>query len=435
MEREQLIHLVQQAQAGDADAMDALFSAFYNDVYYFALKTVKDEDIACDITQETFVEILRTLGNLQEPAAFVRWMKQITYHQCTRYFSKKTEILVEEDEDGNTIFDTLADQSEDSLPAEVVEREDFRRTVMQMVDALTEEQRAAVLLYYFDEMTVGQIAEIQQVSAGTVKSRLNYARKALKKSVEDYEKKHNIKLCSFAPLALFLLYFGEAAMHPAKAAAVRAAVLAKNAGAAVAADAAAGAATAGGKAAAVPLWVKAVAGVVAAALAVGALVIAVSPDKERETPDRREEKRVMQTQEETKETPSAPTESTTTFSGDMLVLYKDSLEYRDIFRGYVSDECEMFYTDNGVGFYSDEQGSCVEYAFADIDYEIRAISSDTFYYYDSESLLYVFAEGKWYACPGAAGVPLGITFNYDTGYNYLYEVQTLDEQKNLPLSL
>ena len=194
MERELLIELVTKAQNGDSSAMDELFAAFYNDVYYFALKTLKDSDLACDITQETFLEIIKTIGNLKEPVAFVTWMKQITYHQCTRYFKKKKEVLVEEDVVGLTVFDTLEDESEDSVPAEVYEKEEFRNTILEMVNNLSEEQRSAVMMYYFDEMPVGKIAEIQEVSEGTVKSRLNYARKAMKKSVEDYEKKNGIKL-------------------------------------------------------------------------------------------------------------------------------------------------------------------------------------------------------------------------------------------------
>ena len=75
MERTELIRLVKGAQAGDSTAIEDLFAAFYNDVYYFAIKTVKDEDLACDITQEAFVEVFRTIGNLKEPAAFVKWMK------------------------------------------------------------------------------------------------------------------------------------------------------------------------------------------------------------------------------------------------------------------------------------------------------------------------------------------------------------------------
>ena len=104
MERDKLVKLVTEAQKGDSKSMNLLFNEFYNDVYYFALKTVKNEDVACDVTQETFVEIIKTLNNLKEPAAFVTWMKQIAYHQCTRYFKKKKDILVDEDE--NEICDT-----------------------------------------------------------------------------------------------------------------------------------------------------------------------------------------------------------------------------------------------------------------------------------------------------------------------------------------
>lgn len=89
MEREKLVSLVSAAQSGDGGAMNELFNAFYNDVYFFALKTCADENIACEVTQETFIEVINAIGALQEPAAFVTWMKQITYHQCTRFFKKQ----------------------------------------------------------------------------------------------------------------------------------------------------------------------------------------------------------------------------------------------------------------------------------------------------------------------------------------------------------
>ena len=209
MEREQLIKLVTEAQNGKSEAMNELFSEFYNDVYYFALKTVKDSEIACDITQETFMEIINTIDELKEPVAFVTWMKQITYHQCTRYFKKKKDVLVDEDEEGNTLFDSLVDESEDSVPSEVYEKEEFRKTILGMIDELSEEQRSAVMMYYFDEMPVGEISKVQEVSEGTVKSRLNYARKAIRKSVESYEEKHGIKLHGIALMPLFRFFFDD----------------------------------------------------------------------------------------------------------------------------------------------------------------------------------------------------------------------------------
>ena len=270
MERETLIDLVTRAQNADGEAMETLFSALYNDVYYFAKKTVKDVDIACDITQETFLEIFNTIGTLQEPAAFVTWMKTITYHQCTRYFKKKKDVLLEEDEDGSTIFDTIADESEDSIPEEVLQKKEFQDTVNGMIDELSEEQRSAVLLHYHDDLTVGEIAKIQGVSEGTVKSRLNYARKAVKKSVESYEKKNGIKLRTFSFAPLFLLFLGQKEEMPADRLAKTAALVKKTAGETLV-KLSRGGAKAGlsAKIASMPLVTKIIAGVAAAAVVLG----------------------------------------------------------------------------------------------------------------------------------------------------------------------
>jgi RNA polymerase sigma factor (sigma-70 family) len=191
MEKQKLVELVTKAQNKDNHAMNELFNSFYNDVYYFALKTVKDEDIACDITQETFVEVINTISNLEAPAAFVTWLKQITYHQCTRYFKKKKDVLVDENEDETSIFETVQEDRAEFIPDEGLEQDEFKKTVLSIIDELTEEQRSAIMMYYFDELSVNEIAEIQGVSAGTVKSRLNYGRKAIKNSVEEFKKTVN----------------------------------------------------------------------------------------------------------------------------------------------------------------------------------------------------------------------------------------------------
>ncbi len=299
MEKEKLVSLVTAAQKGDSIALNELFNSFYNDVYYFALKTVKDDELASDVTQEAFIEIINTIGNLKEPAAFVTWMKQITYHQCTRYFKKKKDVLVDEDEDGNTVFDTLVEENAEFIPDEALEKSDFKKTILAMLDELSEEQRAATMMYYFDEMSVKQIAEIQGVSEGTVKSRLNYARKSIKASVEDYEKKNNVKLHAIPlfPLFKWLLQDGMASCIPSvsvvegvsaatgvtvtasSAATGTAATVTAGAAATAGTSAAAGAtatsaatATAvgiGAKIAALPLVTKIVAGVVATAIVAG----------------------------------------------------------------------------------------------------------------------------------------------------------------------
>ena len=273
MEREKLITLVSAAQQGDSQAMSELFNTFYNDVYYFALKTVKDENIACDITQETFVEIINTLQALQEPAAFVKWMKQITYHQCTRHFKKKTDVLVEEDEEGNTVFDSLREERTEFIPDEALDQEDFRQTILAMVDTLTEEQRAAVMLFYYDELSIKEIAQVQGVSENTVKSRLNYARKGLKKSVEDYEKKNGIKLHCAGVLPLLLWLFRSEFSKPAPAIAKAAAYVTTTTGTAIGVS---GAVSSVGGAVAAGVGVKLTAGVIAAVIVVAGTVTALT---------------------------------------------------------------------------------------------------------------------------------------------------------------
>ena len=298
MEKEKLIQTVQLAQCGSSSALNELFNAYYNDVYYFALKTVKDTDLACEITQETFVEIINTLGKLKEPAAFVTWMKQITYHQCTRYFKKKKEVLVDEDEEGNTIFDIMTEERTEFIPDEAVDQADFRATILAMIDQLSDEQRAATMMYYFDEMSVRDIAKAQGVGENTVKGRLRYAKQALRQSVEEYEKKNNIKLHSLGILPLLLwLYQGFGKSMPVAAAhgMAKGVSAATGTSISVAAETAAGATTAttvmgtgaaatgiGAKLAALPMAVKVASVAVAASMVVVPVVWGIAASKEQQ---------------------------------------------------------------------------------------------------------------------------------------------------------
>lgn len=418
--------LVVRAQAGDSQAMDALFTEYYNNVYYFALKTVKDPDLACDITQETFMEIIRTIGNLKEPAAFMTWMKQITYHQCTRHFRKKMDVLlVGDDDEEDSLFDTLADGG--PVPQEILEKEEFRQTIMGMIDQLSEEQRSAVLLYYFDEMSVPQIAEIQGVSEGTVKSRLNYARKAIKKSVEGYEAKTGVKLRSVAILPLLMLYFGKELMPTAKAAQIHTAVMGSvgaTGGAAAAATAATttaattaaattAAATTTTTAAAVgsgAFAVKLGAGIVAAALAIGGVAVATgtipTPWTEQET---------MAPTETTAETElgtetTIPTETTnpTAYIRDFLTPLKDSLGYKDVFADYPSNRVTYFVTKDGKLATRKAPHTEVDFG-SNADIQQSLVVGQYPAYKDSEGVYHVHTGTQVISLPGLKGIPVMVS--------------------------
>ena len=275
MEREQLVSLVQAVQRGEPGADSSLYENFYNDVYYFIFKTVNDEELAADLTQDTFIEILQTIGKLNEPAAFVTWSRQIAYHKCTAHFRKRHDLLADEDEDGYSVFDTVQEDRAEFIPHEALDQEDLKQTIHGMINQLPEEQRSALLMRYYNEMPVSEIAKVQGVSEGTVKSRLNYGRKAIKKSVEDYEKRSGVKLHCAGVVPLLLWLFAVSKPVSAKAAEVAADAAGNVVADTVASGAKKLAASAGKK-----LALKIVAGAAATAVAGGGVAAAVNMNKE-----------------------------------------------------------------------------------------------------------------------------------------------------------
>ena len=209
MEKEKLTKIVKAVQRGSEAAVTDLYNLYHNDIYYYILRTLdkqNDPELAADLTQDTFIEILQTIDKLQDPSAFTTWSRKIAYHRCTAYFRKRHELLADENEDGTTIFDTLVEEREAFIPGEALDKEDLKNIIQEMIDSLPAEQRSAIMMRYFDELSVQQIADIQRTTEGTVKSRLNYGRKAIKRAVEDYEKKHDVKLhcAGIVPLLLWL---------------------------------------------------------------------------------------------------------------------------------------------------------------------------------------------------------------------------------------
>ncbi len=298
MEQETLTKLIERARQGDQDAQNRLVQMAQNRIYYHCKKMLKKEEDAQDATQDVLISMLTGLDKLRHPEAFWGWVNGITANRCRHLLSAPhREWQIPEDEEGGSMLDDLESLDETLVPEKALDNEETRRMILGLVDDLPPEQRLSVLFYYYDEMSVRDIAQAMEVSEGTVKSRLNYARKTIKKGVEDYERK-GIKLYGVSPI-LLLVYFlrQEAAsctLEGAAAAAVAGQALAQagagaaaegtaataaaaeSTAAATAAEGTVAAATAGGgtaaTAAAAGLSVKVVAGVVAGVLLVGGAV-------------------------------------------------------------------------------------------------------------------------------------------------------------------
>ena len=114
MEIGELSSLVCAVQQGDRQAADELYTATHQGFYYYIAKTVNDQELAQDLLQETFIEIYQTIDKLKEPAAFLKWSRLIAYHKCTAYARKTQDVLVDENEDGLSIFDTIEEERTES---------------------------------------------------------------------------------------------------------------------------------------------------------------------------------------------------------------------------------------------------------------------------------------------------------------------------------
>lgn len=189
-------NIVPNAQNGDPKALDELYKSTSRAVYFTCLSFLKNEQDAEDLMQNTYITAFQKLKTLQQPEKFEPWIKRIAANLCKDFLAKKgahpAEALNEE---------SYADTDENFLPDEYVTAAEKRSVVMKIMrENLSDVLYQTVIMFYFDEMTVAEIAEEMSCSEGTVKYRLNAARAKIKKGVIDYEKKNGDKLYAFVEL-------------------------------------------------------------------------------------------------------------------------------------------------------------------------------------------------------------------------------------------
>ena len=207
MENKEITALIKKSQRGDAAAMEELLRAAYVPVSYQCRRFLKTGADAEDMTQEVLLLLYTKLDTLKEPAAFWGWLGRLTANRCKNALTRThADLPIFEDGEGNSVLDAVESGDRTAVPEEAFDNAETARMIGGIVDALPGAQRDCVLLYYYDEMSVKEIAEVLGASENTVKSRLNYARKTIKENVLDYEKKQGIRLHSLAPIPL-LYYF------------------------------------------------------------------------------------------------------------------------------------------------------------------------------------------------------------------------------------
>ena len=174
--RKKLKKSVIKAQKGDKRAKEQIVELTYGYVYYYCLKMLRNKENAKDATQEIFMTVFEKLDSIEKPEAFLGWLKQVTVNYCRNLVTRQHSV--------EELTDDYFDDTVQITPVDCLETEEIRCVIRQAVDNLPDVQRECILLYYYQQLSIKEIAGLLEVKEGTVKSRLYTARKAIRKSLE-----------------------------------------------------------------------------------------------------------------------------------------------------------------------------------------------------------------------------------------------------------
>ena len=276
-EKNLLAELVTELQQGNGEAFEKIYNLTSGKAFATALSIVKNRDDAEDLLQDAYVTVLDKIDSLEKPEAFQGWFNIIVANKAKSFLQKSQPVLFKDDDEEAAAIDSIKDDKEEYKPGLDVEKEELRKDVMALINNLSDDKRTVILLYYYNEMSIKEIAQALEINENTVKSRLLQAKKDLSKGIKALEKKDK-KLFGIAPgpvIIWALRSTSDSAAASFVGSAASAGVLGSVTAASGAGTAAAVGSAAGGiaaKFAALTLLQKVVAGVVAASVIAGIAV-------------------------------------------------------------------------------------------------------------------------------------------------------------------
>ena len=175
--------LIQRAQKGNHDAFAALVDEHQRYVYNLALRVVKDENEALDLTQETFVRAWTALPNFKGQSQFRTWLYRIVTNLC---YNKLPHLRRSLNDLGDDVMEDIPEMNF-STPANAYESNETRRHLHQAIESLDENYRLLITLRYQNELSYEEIASTLNLPLGTVKTGIFRAKEQLRKSLAQLE--------------------------------------------------------------------------------------------------------------------------------------------------------------------------------------------------------------------------------------------------------
>lgn len=183
--------LFDELRAGKSEAYEKLYDLYYEPVYTLTYGILQNYDDAQDAVQLTFIHVFQKLSTLKNDDSFTAWLMKIANNEALMLLRKRKNIPVPDEDIELQVPEQSID--EPTLPATIAERRDTAERLRRIIEALPYEQRETLVLYYYHQQKITEIAAIMGCSESTTKSRLRYARAFVKKEVEKWEKEYGEK--------------------------------------------------------------------------------------------------------------------------------------------------------------------------------------------------------------------------------------------------
>lgn len=170
--------LVARAKEGDLEAFEKLYAKYKGSIYRTALAITRDQGIAEEILQDAFLRAFRHIDNVYAGAALGPWLHRIAINLSYTWAKKRSRWIISLEQ----VVEGLVSASRAS-PESTLEQNELQRIVHDAIDALPFPHRATVVLFYLEDFSLQEIAEIMDCPVGTVKSRLYYGREKLREAL------------------------------------------------------------------------------------------------------------------------------------------------------------------------------------------------------------------------------------------------------------
>jgi RNA polymerase sigma factor, sigma-70 family len=185
-----LAKIVKKVQSNKEKYFELLFNEIHRTIYYLSFKFLNNEEEAQDVSQEIIFSIYSRIEELKIPEGFNSWMNQIIFSKCKNRLKKlsrrkeadyKEDLLEEE-------------QSLEDNPEGIVQTKEKNELVLGLIDTLPLKQKEVILLYYYQQLTIPEIAKVLSCSISAIKNRLYNAKKSIQERIEKVEDSKSEKL-------------------------------------------------------------------------------------------------------------------------------------------------------------------------------------------------------------------------------------------------